>query len=550
MRPAPGPEPARGWRNPDRMLPLLLGAGGLLVLLWLKDARVPLDGSAYAAAVRDALGGGAGDLFRWSHLLHVPFLSACCRVFAPWHGGDIVGCYQALDVALGAAGLVLLHRVYRHLGLSARTSLAGCVLVLFCWAYWSEAAAADEKMAGFAALLAFLAVATGHLRTPDRKRHPGDTARGAGAGLLLAAAVLLHASGILAAPALLAQAARGRRWRYLLAASATTLVVLAGAYLAVLARFEANGVGGAARFFSSGVTSYSVFATGFDPATWARAVSQGVTKTLWAVFAEDRPVTIALAAVVSAVVWGGALVTAWRTRREGAWLWVWVLGACGLVFGLTYAPSAPDSYMVLLIPLGACFAKSLERPAWRWWAVAAVVPLMAGNVARYHVFADPAAGAAERTYQRAIGAALSAGDTLIVLDAVTSVETGTQTILPLHRYANPQLVPVGSSVFFADPAAAPFRAAARRGHLYLEGLCFETWASRADSLIVPSPRFAEVSAIYDLEPVVDCTSYSRAYHRRYKGVFRLAPAGAAPAGGDAGGFAPAPPGYNSSQSLP
>lgn len=533
MNKATGPDHSRGRRRASVPSGLLLALAALALLVLLRDARVPLDGSAYAAAARDLLAGRPAEIFRWSHLLHVPFVAACTWCFRGVPGIDTLGLYQALDLVLGAVGMLLLHLLYGRLGLGGWQRLVGCLVVLLTWAYWSEAAMADEKMTGFACLLAFLVSAS---RQAPREGIPTRTAearRGLLDGFLLAVAMLLHAAAVLAAPAMLAQALVARRWRYACMACAAAVTIVAAAYGLVFLEGMGESAGDTTGFFGSGVSSFSIFATRIGPGQWLREVAQGSTKVIWAVFVEDGMKWALLAAALAASTWLGVGLAAWRTRSDRDWLWVRVLLVGGTAFGLTYAPSAPDSYMVLVIPLGAYVARVLSRRPWRVWAVIALAPMFVFNLAQYVGFADESFGRPERAYQAAIGRTLAPGDTLVHLDAMTGVANGTQTILPIHRYANPGLIHCGSSGFLAQPAAHAYEGAARSGRLYIEGICFETRDTRDEGGIGPGAvGLDRLSGLYDLVPVIDGADYSRAYHRRYKGVFRLEPVrgegGAAP----------------------
>lgn len=507
----------------ERAAPWLVFFGAFVVLVLFRDVRVPLDGCAYAAAARDLLAGHEGDAFRWAHALHVPALALGFRLFGSLFSHDLLLFYQALDIVLGAVGLSILYLLVRDVSGGGWRPVPACVLVLLSWVYWSEAAMADEKMTGFVLALAFLLVAVRHGTSTVPRLPASEMRRGAAAGLLLGLAILMHASSVLVVPAALVLVWRSRSLRFGLSAAICAAVLVVGAYGFILGRIGVGSGADVIRYFSTGVTSYSVLATGVRGMAWLRELTQGLTKVIWAVFSEDGLQVAQILAVVTGAIWTGVAVLAWHHRRDARLQWALALLVTGMLFGTTYAPSAPDSYMILVVPLAVYSTVALRRKRVRWLAAVAIACVALFNGAHYYGFSRDREGSADRRYQQAIEATLAPGDVLVVLDSVTGVQAGTYTILPIHRFLNPQLQHVGSSDFLSNPTVAPFPGLAREGRLYIEGICFETWEGRGSATIESSAIPESVQRAYELLPVVAFEEYSTAYHRRYKNIFRLMP---------------------------
>ena len=109
---------ASGWfrrARGDLVASALLLVCGLAVLFAMRDQRLPLDGCAYTAAASELVAGGDGEVFRWSHLMHVPALAAASRLLSADGVEEIFRLYQTLDMILGAVGLLLLHLSLIHI---------------------------------------------------------------------------------------------------------------------------------------------------------------------------------------------------------------------------------------------------------------------------------------------------------------------------------------------------------------------------------------------------------------------------------------------------
>lgn len=469
------------------------------------------------------LAGDYSGAFRWSHALHVPFLGLAHRLAGGLFGGDILRLYQHLDIVLGSIGLALLYLIVRRFAADRRAPMTACALVLLSWGFWSEAVVADEKMAGF-----LLAVTFCHLLLKLVVDEPESGSRravrnGVVLGLVLALAILMHASSVLLAPAAAVILVRKRAFRVATALALSCIAAIAATYAVILVAFDAGRGDGLLGYFSAGVTSYSVLATGLRGAAWLREIVQGVTKVIWAVFSEDGMRRGQLLAVATGGLAAAVGALAWRVRRDRSLDWVHVLLAVTGAFGLTYAPSAPDSYMLALVPLAVYATIAMRTRPGRAVVLGLLCVAVLNNGAHYWSFARQSGGDVDAGYQRAVRSGLRDGDVLVVLDAVTGVASGTQTIMPIHQYWNPGLTLLPSSGFLADPSAPAVRALAESGRLHIEGICFESFATRGDADISRTGTFGALAQLYDLRLAVPFDGYSNSYHRRYKGIYNVSP---------------------------
>lgn len=155
----------------------------------------------------ELVAGGDGEVFRWSHLMHVPALAAASSLLSADGVEEIFRLYQTLDMILGAVGLLLLHRLYWMLGIGIWPGVAGCIFVLFSWALVGgcNGRRKDVRIRGFARF-------SDRLHPTSCSSPPGsrtsETNRALVAGSLLSAALLLHASAVLGAAAVLVHALR------------------------------------------------------------------------------------------------------------------------------------------------------------------------------------------------------------------------------------------------------------------------------------------------------------------------------------------------------
>jgi hypothetical protein len=488
-----------------------------------RDVRTPLDGSSYSTSVLSLAQGNYDNVFRWSHVLHVPVLYVGYRLLCTVAHVDVLSYYQALDILLGAAGLCLLYRLVYRTTRALGPSILSCLLVMVSWVFWEESVTADEKMMGFVLVLLFLNLLQHFLDDARRDVRVTSRWRVMVLAIVLSASILAHASSILVIPACAYLVSQRRVVRFGLATAAVTAVLVIAVYVVILNLMKVSSVDGVIAYFSLGLNRYSIAATGVSATAWVRQLGQGVTKLTWAVFAEDGMTTALILAGVNLLFMGGLLLMMWRHRRLQQLRWLAIMFVTALIFGAIYAPDAPDSYFLLLIPSAAFFAMLLREPRFRVFSLGVFGMLLLNNGAHYLNYSAFRDNGADRRYQEAISGRLSASDRLIILDTATSSSKGTQALVPIHVYFNSLVGYIPSSRFLADPTAAEFIALARRHQLFIEGICFEEFANRAATDIHDSAKYGDLMATYDLEVAVPFTDYSSMYHRAYKNVHRLIP---------------------------
>lgn len=500
---------------------LFIFAVSAVIMTLLRDTRIPLDGSSYALGVQRLAAGNVEDAFRWSHALHVPVLWSGYRLVSVLGHVDVLAYYQFLDILLGAGGLCLIYVLVLKVTQSVLASVMSCVLALFSWVYWIEAVTADEKMMGFFLVLIYLNLLQRFLGGEAQETRLPLGIQGAGLAVALSLSILMHASAVIVIPASLFLVIRRKAYRLGIWTTVLSVFLVMGIYLWILFQMGTKEWTEVTAYFSSGVTRYSIAATGISGLAWIRHVVQGLTKLIWAVFSEDGVKAGLLLAGLNFLFLAGLSWVMWLYRRDWRLQWFTVLFLTALVFGMTYAPEAPDSYFLLLVPMVVFFGKAMETNKFRYLGLGFLVVVIANNGFHYLQFSAFRDEAVDRRYQGAIGGHLSSGDALVVLDAEMGLVAGTQAIIPLHAYFNPDLEHVPSSEFFADPTAVRFQSLAREGRLYIEGLCFEDYDSRLAEEIQGKDSFLGLAEVYDLEPVLHFSEYSSLYHRSYKSVYRL-----------------------------
>lgn len=498
---------------------LFLGFAGVMILL--RDVRVPLDGSAYALGVQRLAAADLVDVFRWSHVLHVPFLFFGYRLVDLVWNVDVLAFYQGLDIMLGAGGLCLLFLLLRRVGCGSIPSALACVFVLFSWVFWIEAVTADEKMLGFFFVLVYLNLLHEYLGFNSTENKNLNWVRAGALGTFFALSFLFHASAILVLPLSVYLVISRRAFRFGVVAGLVSAVLVLGTYVLVLNRMGTTGWDDVVAYFSSGVSRYSIAATGFTGMVWANAVAKGITKLLWAVFLEDGKAVAFVMAGLSLLFLAVLAAVAWLNRQDRHWRGFLVFFLTVVVFGMTYAPDAPDSYFLMLIPLSLFFAKALTTPKFKYPALVFGAILIVSNLSHYIEFSTFRDEGVDRRYQEAIGNQLSQGDVLVVLDADMGMDAGTQTIIPIHAYFNSNLEHIPSSSFFNSPTDERFIHLARQGRLFIEGICFEDFHTRLDREVEDNPAFRELARVYNLELEVIFSEYSTLFHRSYKNVYRV-----------------------------
>jgi len=512
---APAPAP--------RWLTLAIFVLAVTLLGLLRDVRIPVDGAGFAVTCTRLGAGDLEDAFCWSHVLHVPAVLTGHRLITAVFPLDLLSFYQRLDILLGAVSLCLLCELLRRLHVSTGAAVTACLLLGFSWTFWSEAVTADEKMTGFCLVLLYLNLLLRTLAAAARDGRRPATGRAVMLGLILATAVLMHASALLVVPASAVLFARYRAVRSGLLAGAVAGGVVLLAYAAIVRALDLNGSDEILAFFSPGWSRYSVAVTRVSGWDWAQQVAQGFTKLHWAVFAEDGPRAGLLLAGCNAILMVIVLRAMWHDRHDRQRQWLAVLFVTAGLFGATYAPEVPDSYFLASIPVAASVAVALRERRLRWLALGLLAILIVNNglhFVRFSAFQD---NRADMRYQRALAGLLTDGDHLVALDEAHAATVGTQAIMPVHAYFQPAVALIPCSEFFAAPLAGPYRQQADRGRLFIEGLCFENHDNRALADVRQSASFRRLAAIYDLQLVIPFAEYSSLYHRAYKGVFRVRP---------------------------
>jgi len=504
---------------PLQLLLIFLVSTVLMVLL--RDVRTPLDGSSYALGVQRLAVGNFEDVFRWSHALHVPVLFVGYRLVSTVVQVDVLTYYQVLNILLGAGGLCLIYLLVRRNSRRAVDAVLACLLVMFSWVYWVESVTADEKMLGYFFVLIYLNLLDRFLGgDPQEDRSPGAI-QAVALAFILSLSILLHASAVLVVPVSVFLVVRRKAFRFGVITALVSVSLILVAYAVILNLLGSTGWEEVAAYFSSGVSRYSVAATGISGVAWVRSVVQGLTKLLWAVFSEDGIRTGLFLVGLNTLFLAGVLWMMWRHRRDQMLQGFMVLLVTAGIFGMTYAPDSPDSYFLMLVPVAVFFAKALEIKKFRYAGLVLLAILIANNGAHYLGFSAFRDEGVDKRYQESIGQRLSGGDVLVVLDADMGMKAGTQAIIPIHAYFNPELEHIPGTDFFADPSSARFLALAREGRLFIEGLCFEDFDNRNDSEISKAGSFLVLAEVYDFEQVVRFAEYSSLYHRSYKHVFRL-----------------------------
>ena len=490
-------------------------------MVLLRDVRTPLDGSAYALGVQRLAAGNFEDVFRWSHALHVPVLFVGYRLASAVTQVDVLTYYQVLDILLGAGGLCLIYLLVGRVSHSVVDAVLACLLVMFSWVYWIESVTADEKMLGYFFVLIYLNLLDRFLGgDPQEDKSPGAI-QVVALAFILSLSILLHASAVLVVPVSVFLIIRRKAFRFGVLTALVSVSLVLAAYALILNLLGATGWEEVGAYFSSGVSRYSVAATGISGVAWARNVVQGLTKLLWAVFSEDGFKTGLFFAGLNTLFLVGVLWMMWKHRRDQKLQGFMVLLVTAGIFGMTYAPDSPDSYFLMLVPVAVFFAKALEIKKFRYAGLVLLAILIANNGAHYLGFSTFVDEGVDKRYQESIGHRLSGGDVLVVLDADMGMKVGTQAIIPIHAYFNPELEHIPGTDFFTDPLAARFLALAREGRLFIEGLCFEDFENRNESEIRETRPYLDLAEVYNLEPVVRFAEYSSLYHRSYKHVFRL-----------------------------
>jgi len=508
---------------PDRALQGLVVLAAAIVFAVLRDVRVPVDGCTYACRARDLLEGAEGPFLVWAHLLHVPVLALVHRLVGLVATVDLLAVYRGLDIVCGAAGLGLVFSLCRRLSGGRLASLAACLLVMVSWVYWIESTTADEKMPGFVLVLAYLVLLLRHVEDGERG---GPVLRPALAlSLTLSAAILLHVSAVLVVPMSLYLGLARRRRRLVAATAVITAAVTVAAYLVAANQQGVSSLADVRDFFSTGTGTYSIFTNYPVSPRLAQAYAQGLTKLVWAVFADGDPGLRVAIAGVNVLLVGGLSLWLWRRRAAILHRALIILLGTSLLFGLTYAPDCPDSYFLMIVPLGMAFAAALtgSRPLRRAALLTVLVLLVVNNGRHFLSFSAFRAERTEAAYAAAIEEGLGEDGVLVYLDSRAASEDRTLPLASLHAYLQPGRELVPCSEFASDPLRDDFRAAAAAGRLFIEGLCFEDAANVASRDVSANARFRDLSRLYDLEVAVPFGAYSSAYHRTYKDVYGLTP---------------------------
>jgi len=506
---------------PVRALQGLVVLAAAIVFGVLRDVRVPVDGCAYACQARDLLAGAEGPFLVWSHLLHVPVLALVHRLVGLVASVDLLAVYQGLDIVCGAVGLGLVFSLCLRLSGRRLASLAACLLVMVSWVYWLESTTADEKMPGFVLVLAYLVLL---LRYVEDGARGGPILRPALAlSLTLSAAILLHVSAVLVVPMSLYLGLARRRRRLVAATAAITASITVAAYLLAAALQGVSSVADVRDFFATGTSTYSVFTNYPVSPRLALAYAQGLTKLVCTVFAHGDPGLRVAIAGVNVLLIGGLTLWLWRRRASILHRALLVLLGTSLLFGLTYAPDCPDSYFLMIVPLGMAFAGALAGPRARVALLAALVLLVVNNGRHYLAFSSFRAERTEAAYAAAIDEGLGEGDVLIYLDSRAASEDRTLPLASLHAYFQPGRELVPYSEFARDPLRGDLLAAAAAGRLFIEGLCFEDGANVASRDVSGNARYRDLARLYDLEVAVPFGAYSSVHHRTYKDIHGLTP---------------------------
>ena len=492
-----------------------------VIMVLLRDVRTPLDGSSYALGVQRLAAGNFEDVFRWSHALHVPVLFVGYRFASAVIQVDVLTYYQVLDIMLGAGGLCLIYLLVRRNSHSAVDAVLACLLAMFSWVYWIESVTADEKMVGYFFVLIYLNLLDRFLGGDPQDDKSTNAPQAVALAFILSLSILLHASAVLVVPVSVFLIVRRKAFRFGVLTTLVSVSLVLVAYALILNLLGATGWEEVTAYFSSGVSRFSVAATGLSGVAWVRSAVQGFTKLLWAVFFEDGFKSGLFFAGLNTLFLSGVLWMMWRHRRDRNLQGFMVLFITAGLFGMTYAPDSPDSYFLMLVPITVFFAKALEIKKFRYAGLVLLAILIASNGANYLGFSASMDEGVDKRYQESIGHRLSSGDVLVVLDADMGMQVGTQAIIPIHAYFNSELEHIPSSYFFADPSTARFLTLAREGRLFIEGLCFEDYENRNESEIRETGTYLDLAEVYDLEPVVRFAEYSSLYHRSYKHVFRI-----------------------------
>lgn len=495
--------------------------GAVVVFGVFRDVRISVDGCTYACHAHVLLAGEGARVFVWSHALQVPVLALVCQLAGAQSPVEILAVYQWLDIICGAVGLGLIFGLCLRFTGRRVASICACLLVMFSWVYWIESVTADEKMLGFVFVLLYLILLFRYLEDDGGVGARTVFLRTVGLSFSLATAILLHASAVLVVPVSLYLGLSRRQYRLVASVASITVSIIVAAYV-LFARLQgASSAADFLHFFSSGSSTYSIFTSYPVSPHLLLDYAQGITKLVWAVFADGDPRLRVAIAGANALLIAYLVLWTWRRRSSTRYRALLVFMATGLIFGMTYAPDSPDSYFMLIIPLGMAYAGAMAGSRRRAALLLILIAMMVHNFRQYHAFSSFRAERTDVAYQMAIEEGLPDTATLIYLDNVAALEHRTLTVLSIHRcfQTGRDLVPF--TEFSRDPLRANFREAAGAGDLFIEGICFENSANIASCDVSGSARYLDLVRLYDLEIAVPFCDYSSRYHRAYKNVFRL-----------------------------
>jgi len=495
--------------------------GALIVFGVFRDVRISVDGCTYACHARDLLAGEGSQAYVWSHVLHVPVLALVCRLVGTQAPNEILVIYQWLDIICGAIGLGLIFSLCFRLTASRLASFCACLLVMFSWVYWIESVSADEKMLGFVFIPLYLVLLFRYMEDAGDVRARTVFRRTVGLSITLTAAILLHASAVLVVPVSLYLGLSRRQYRLVVSVASMSLLMTVSAYM-LFARLQgASSASEFLHFFSTGTSTYSIFTSYPVSPHLLLDYAQGVTKLVWAVFADGDPRLRIAIAVANALFLAYLVLWTWRRRSSTRYRALLVLIVTGLIFGMTYAPDSPDSYFMLIIPLGMAYAGALSGSRRRAGLLLILVAMMINNSWHYYSFSPFRAERTELAYEMAIEEGLPDTATLIYLDNLASIEHRTLTVFSIHSCFQEGRDLVPFTEFSRNPLHADFREVSGTGNLFIEGICFENSENIASCDVSGSARYQDLIRLYDLEGAVPFCDYSSRYHRAYKNVYRL-----------------------------